>query len=138
MSRLAWVSLVLLSLTWGCKHADKRDPLEGAAETTAPPKEAKKAPAAVHVEAPKSESGIPLATGPAGLLVDGGVAQLQRALDKAGFQAGEPGKFDRKTTDALRGFQEREELPRTGAPDRETLKKLGLDPDKLLKKAPAP
>ena len=138
MSRLAWVSLAALSLTWGCKHADKRDPLEGAAQEAVRPTAKKKTPTAVHVEAPTSESGIPLATGPAGLLVEGGVAELQRALEKAGFEAGEPGKFDRKTTDALRSFQEREELPRTGAPDRETLKKLGLDPDKLLKKAPTP
>lgn len=134
MRRSAWVTMVVLTLVWGCKHADQRDPLEGAAQT-APPQEKQKLPTEVHVPVPKSESGVPLATGPAGLLVDGGVAELQRALEKAGFEVGEPGKFDRKTTDALRGFQEREALPRTGAPDRETLKKLGLDPEKLLKKA---
>ena len=137
MSRFAWLGIAVLALSWGCKHTDKRDPHEAVAET-GPEPEKKKAPAVVNVPVPKSESGVPLASGPAGLLVDGGVAELQRALEKAGFEVGESGKFDRKTTDAMRGFQAREELPRTGAPDRETLKKLGLDPDKLLKKGPTP
>ena len=57
---------------------------------------------------------------------------IQRALGKTGYlHEHETGKLDEETTGALRKFQADQHLARTGAPDRDTLRKLGLSPDKV-------
>ena len=57
--------------------------------------------------------------------------ELQRALAGRGFLgAHQEGELDDATSRALRKFQASEELAETGFPDRETLQKLGVDPER--------
>jgi hypothetical protein len=92
--------------------------------------------------APTEPGRPPLATSPEGLLVPGGVSKIQSALGERGFlENHRSDSLDSQTSAALRKFQEKEGLARTGAPDRETLRKLGLDPQELFRtteKVPPP
>ncbi|HYG67597.1 MAG TPA: peptidoglycan-binding domain-containing protein [Anaeromyxobacteraceae bacterium] len=79
-----------------------------------------------------AEPGRPQApAAPEGLLTDGTIGALQRALADRGLLRGHRrGELDEPTSAALRRFQEREGLAATGLPDRETLARLGIDPEK--------
>jgi peptidoglycan hydrolase-like protein with peptidoglycan-binding domain len=82
----------------------------------------------------------PLAESPEDLLVAGGVEQVQKALAARGYldlSTARPGRIDAKTTAALRKFQSDQGLARTGVPDHDTVRRLGLDPDKLFRRAGA-
>lgn len=88
-----------------------------------------------HKVEPQSKSGVPLASSPQGMMTVDGAERIRRALiDRGYLNAVEEGTYDDATTRALEKFQEDNELARTGAPDRETLKKLGLDPKDVLKR----
>ena len=65
------------------------------------------------------------------LLAPGAIGELQRALADRGHLEGRhrEGELDRATSAAIRRFQEEEGLAATGMPDRETLSRLGLDPE---------
>jgi hypothetical protein len=68
---------------------------------------------------------------PQALLREGVVADLQRALARRGLlRAHREGELDDPTSAALRRFQQERELAATGFPDRETLKDLGIDPER--------
>lgn len=87
---------------------------------------------------PQKPGGPPLSAGPEGLFVPGGVEQVQNALAHKGYlDMGEAkkGAIDAQTSAAVRKFQSDEGIARTGNPDHETLRRLGLDPDKLFRKA---
>jgi hypothetical protein len=59
---------------------------------------------------------------------------IQEGLAQKGYLSNHrSGSLDDKTRDALQRFQADHGLPRTGAPDRETLRKLGLDPAKIFR-----
>ncbi|MBK7859973.1 MAG: peptidoglycan-binding protein [Archangiaceae bacterium] len=61
-----------------------------------------------------------------------GPMRIQKKLADAGYYKGEvTGELDAATTTALEKFQRDNELAGTGAPDRDTLKALGLDPDDI-------
>lgn len=91
-------------------------------------------------EAPDSpaELGVPpegkrprVPASPEALLAPGAVSEIQRALSARGFlRAHRNGELDRTTSAAVRRFQEDEGLAATGMPDRETLRRLGIDPEK--------
>ena len=67
---------------------------------------------------------------PKALLAPGAVGELQRALQERGLLgARRAGELDRATSAAVRRFQKDEDLPDTGMPDRETLRRLGIDPE---------
>lgn len=70
-----------------------------------------------------------------GLFLPDGPRLIQQALSKRGYFAGEhqTGELDEETAAALRRFQSDEKSPRTGYPDRETVRKLGLDVDQVFK-----
>jgi hypothetical protein len=102
-------------------------------------------PPAPQAEAPDrpEEKGVPPKEGrprvpasPEALLAEGAVSEIQRALD-ARELLGEHarGELDAPTSAALRRFQEEEGLAQTGFPDRETLRRLGLDPEKAYGRA---
>ena len=75
-----------------------------------------------------------LATSPAGMMLPGGPALIQQALTQLGYLPDhQTGALDDETSGALRRFQADKNLARTGAPDRETLHKLGLSPDKIFR-----
>jgi peptidoglycan hydrolase-like protein with peptidoglycan-binding domain len=59
----------------------------------------------------------------------GSARRIQQALHDQGYLREAPsGRLDAPTSAALREFQRRHDLAETGAPDRETLRRLGIDP----------
>ena len=80
---------------------------------------------------PASKPGdVPVSTSPAGLLAPGADDKIRDKLAAAGFAA--DGK---STKEAMRRFQQANDLPATGSPDHETVKKLGLDPNDIFRAA---
>lgn len=65
--------------------------------------------------------------GPPSILREGAIATLQAALRERGYPVPNTGKLDAATTDALLAFQAAEDLARTGFPDHETMRRLGLE-----------
>ena len=75
-----------------------------------------------------------LANSPEGLMLPGGVLLIQQALTKRGYlHEAESGALDDATSVGLRTFQSDQKLARTGAPDRETLHRLGVSEDKVFR-----
>lgn len=66
------------------------------------------------------------------LFKPGAIELVQDALKKAGYSLERSGKLDDPTVAALADFQERKGLAKTGSPDHETVRRLGLDPDQVL------
>jgi peptidoglycan hydrolase-like protein with peptidoglycan-binding domain len=65
---------------------------------------------------------------PEALLAPGAVGELQRALAARGYIGRHrQGELDAATSAAVRRFQQDEGLAATGMPDRETLRRLGID-----------
>jgi peptidoglycan hydrolase-like protein with peptidoglycan-binding domain len=68
----------------------------------------------------------------------GSVEKIQEALRGKGLRAGAAsGQLDAETSAALRRFQRSEGLAQTGAPDRETLRRLGVDPQEIYRTVPS-
>jgi hypothetical protein len=90
-------------------------------------------------ESPDSpeEKGVPpkgerprVPASPEALLAPGAVTDIQRALSGRGYlRAHRTGELDQATSAAVRRFQEEEGLAATGMPDRETLRRLRIDPE---------
>lgn len=132
----------------GCSHAKEadRDPAqedeterrEGGKRSrtkTAQP-ETKKEKEDLDAARPAAEEGRPeLTTSAQGLLLPDGPRLIQEALAERGYLAKDhrTGELDEPTSAALRKFQAEEELARTGYPDRETVRKLGLSIAKVFK-----
>jgi hypothetical protein len=127
--------VLMLSLLWvsTCSHTQElEEPDEKKAEdpqkTRAEKKERKARES--EVKRPAYRGRPELSTNATGLMLPGGPAKIQRALAKAGYYQGAfNGELDDETAAALRKFQGANELAKTGAPDEETVKALGLDPD---------
>jgi peptidoglycan hydrolase-like protein with peptidoglycan-binding domain len=67
---------------------------------------------------------------PQALLGPRTVTRVQAALAKRGYLgAHREGELDAATRKAVHRYQEEHGLARTGFPDRETLERLGVDPD---------
>jgi hypothetical protein len=115
-----------------CSHAkttDKGKPAQ--AEPDADAKAEKREPARKRAPEPASKpDDVPVSTTPAGLLAPGADDKIRDKLAAAGFAA--DGK---STKEALRRFQKDNDLPATGIPDHETVKKLGLDPNEIFRAA---
>ncbi len=76
---------------------------------------------------------------PEGLLAPDAVVHVQRALAQRGYLEGHrDGELDAPTSAAIRRFQKEEGLATTGFPDRETLQKLGVDPEHAYRRARKP
>jgi hypothetical protein len=74
---------------------------------------------------------------PEGFMQPGSVRRIQDALRSRRLLQGEPtGRLDDDTSAALRRFQTSQRLAATGAPDRETLRRLGLDPQEIYRTVP--
>ena len=65
---------------------------------------------------------------PEGLMNPGSARKVQEALRRSGYLNDASGELDTTTSAALRRFQHDHGLAATGAPDRETLRSLGIDP----------
>ncbi|WP_242346325.1 peptidoglycan-binding domain-containing protein [Anaeromyxobacter terrae] len=126
MSRRAALALALVVMAGACRHPQ---------HPTSPAPGGSPKP-----EAPdrKEEQGVPPKAGrpripaaPEALLAPGAVKAIQGALADRGF-LGEhrAGELDEPTSRALRKFQQSQDLAATGFPDRETLQRLGVDPER--------
>jgi peptidoglycan hydrolase-like protein with peptidoglycan-binding domain len=78
---------------------------------------------------------VPIAASPADLLKPGAEQRIQERLASEGLLDHQDvsGKLDGKTRQALRRFQQSSDLPATGVPDQETVRKLGLDPEQTFR-----
>jgi hypothetical protein len=74
----------------------------------------------------------PLAQAPEGLLTPGAEQKIRDKLSAGGFMKEDA---NASTGVALRRFQAAHDLPATGVPDHETVRRLGLNPDDLFRKA---
>lgn len=140
---LWWAGLVVL----GCTHAKEEErppqretPPRQTAPPEAPPRKApapRKDTSKPQDERPAAEEGRPqLSMSPEGLMQPDGPRRIQDALIERGFLDGahRSGALDDETSAALRKFQAHEGLAKTGAPDRETVRKLGLSISDVFKK----
>jgi hypothetical protein len=82
----------------------------------------------------------PVPRTPAAALEPGQLRNIQKKLSERHLLAGDhhSESIDQPTESALRRLQHEEKLPETGLPDHETVRKLGLDPDKVFTKRDAP
>ncbi len=114
--RLGFALPLLLVVVAGC-HAHTVQGKQTTMET--PPKE------------PQVSSERPVRTTPGGMLDPQAMKKVQEALDKHGVQTPSSGQLDDATQAALRRFQGREHMAKTGMPDYDTLRRLGLDPKQI-------
>jgi Putative peptidoglycan binding domain len=117
------------SVSHGTPPADRTAPLAHAPT-----------PAHPHASPPRDGAGdaadTTIATSPGGLLVPGAAHRIQEKLAARGLLDGTSpsGELDGPTRQALRRFQHDSDLPATGVPDDETVRKLGLAPESVFKR----
>jgi peptidoglycan hydrolase-like protein with peptidoglycan-binding domain len=121
------IALAAAAVALACRHPKQ----------ARPPAPSPEPPSQHGARTPPGRPRVP--SSPEGLLADDAVAQLQRALARRGY-LGEhrEGDLDAATSAALRRFQRDEGLATTGFPDRETLQKLGVDPEHAYRRARKP
>jgi hypothetical protein len=158
MTWRAWFAVVSLGAGLACggaRHARREDGAEGKGKATEEKATEEKGgaqhePQARHgssgtgagarPEAPDepAEKGVPprgdrprVPSAPEALLAPGAVGRIQHALETRGYlaEAHRGGELDAATSEGIRKFQEDEGLAATGMPDRETLDRLGVNPN---------
>jgi len=126
---LALLAVALL----GCAHTKTTDlnevsePPKGSSPPTDQPPPHVAGPAGSGAET----TGIPVASSPEGLLAPGGEQQIRDKLIDGGYLQ----KGDTSVEAGLRKLQKARDLPETGMPDHQTVKALGLDPDRIFRHA---
>jgi hypothetical protein len=88
--------------------------------------------------APEMPGHPPLAASPGGVLVPGAVERIQEGLAARGYlevRAARRGQIDAVTASAIRKLQSDQGIARTGFPDHESVRRLGLDPNRLFRKS---
>jgi hypothetical protein len=80
---------------------------------------------------PPREGRPAVSASPEGLMNPGSARKIQEALQGKGYLDDVSGQLDVNTSAALRRFQKDQDLATTGAPDRETLRQLGVDPNSV-------
>lgn len=113
--------LALFAALHGC-HAGEVEPETGESKST--------------IDSVTEEGGLRIIS-PEGLFRVGAIEKLQRALGRAGYPVAVTREFDSDTEQALLLFQGARDLPRTGYPDHETIRLLGLDPQDLFQPNPS-
>ncbi|MDB4968102.1 MAG: Peptidoglycan-binding domain 1 protein [Myxococcales bacterium] len=113
MRRIIWLPLLLLAACHAHQVQGKQTTME------APPKE------------PQVSSERPVRTTPGGMLDPTAMKKLQAALSRHGVKTPESGQLDEETQAAIRKFQANEKMAKTGMPDYDTLRRLGLDPKQI-------
>jgi peptidoglycan hydrolase-like protein with peptidoglycan-binding domain len=109
-----WIPLVVVATLAGC-HAHRTEG-KGAQTIEKPP------------ETPQVSSARPVRTTPGGMLDPKSMRQIQERLSKKGYAVEASGQLDEQTEAAIRKFQAHEQIARTGLPDYDTIRRLGLDP----------
>jgi hypothetical protein len=124
-------------LLLGCGHTHTTEkpasekPADDEGENKTPPSdkhESHKAPSAHPAKTPVVES-------PEALLAPGGEDEIREKLVAGGYLADPHAK---SLEGGLRKFQSAKDLPVTGIPDHETVRRLGLDPNKIFRRAEPP
>ena len=121
------------------KQEEKREKREsaspGAKDQPKAPEEQKAQKDKADTRPPAEEGRPELSTSADALMNPDGPRLIQDALAQRGYLAADhkTGKLDPETSAALRKFQGEEEVARTGYPDRETVRKLGLSIEKVFK-----
>lgn len=115
-----FTGLLLMALLHGC-HAGEVEPETVEAKST--------------IDSATEGGGLRI-TSPDGIFRVGAIEKLQRALERGGYEVTVTGEFDSATEQALLLFQGAKDLPRTGYPDHETIRLLGLDPQDLYQPSP--
>jgi uncharacterized iron-regulated membrane protein len=125
----------LLLLVAACSHTEtvkKPAAGEGAQASAA---QGRRAPSGSRASVPRSDNGTPVPREPEKVLAPGQLERVQGQLASRGLlEAHQRGTLDEPTRRALRRLQHDSNLPETGLPDHETVRKLGLDPDKVFDK----
>lgn len=133
MRRASAAAVVALALVAGaCRHPRKVGTPAPAAEK----ERAKRGETSAQKGVPPRGERPRVPSSPKALLAEGEIGKIQQALEDRGYLGKErrAGALDDPTTTALRKFQRDEDLAETGFPDRLTLQKLGLDPEKAYGK----
>ena len=126
---IAFFALALV----GCAHTKTTEPAEP--EAAEKPSSTERAPRTGKLRvAPTGDQPkpTPLAQAPEGLLTPGAEQKIHDKLSAGGFMKEDA---NASTGAALRRFQAAHDLPATGVPDHETVRRLGLNPDDLYRKA---
>lgn len=143
MKRSSTVILAAAVALAGC-HAKRVDPrtTQETQEQAQPeqqqpePKKAGEESAKEADTRPPAEEGRPeLSVSGEGLMHPEGPRLIQEALAERGYLSKDhqTGALDGETSAALRRFQAAQRVARTGYPDRETVRKLGLSVDRVFK-----
>jgi hypothetical protein len=139
MKRGGPILVVAFALAAGCAHTKTTD--DGIAAKGEGQKkeqqaeEAKPRPSSQKPHKPASSGdpdAVPVATAPEALLAPGAEHEIRQRLVAGGFLARDAS--DAATREGVRRFQRAQDLPATGVPDAETVKRLGLDPDKTFRR----
>jgi hypothetical protein len=143
--RSALALVVAACLASGCRHARhvEEPAAEGASEhakagaANGHEEEQGGGREATRARVPPRAGRPAVSASPEGLMNPGSARRIQEALKARGLLAGEPsGELDEPTSAALRRFQQTQDLAQTGAPDRETLRRLGVDPQEVYRTVP--
>jgi Putative peptidoglycan binding domain len=145
------MSRVLLLMTFGgalaavgCGHThaatDAPSPTANADQPSPPSDHVAESPRPAKRRAPKPPGTPPLFASPEAALAPDGVDKIQEKLVSSGEleESDASGHLDDKTKRALVAFQKKHNVPATGVPDDTTVRKLGLDPGAIFRKAPPP
>jgi putative peptidoglycan binding protein len=137
----ARVAALLLALAGGglaCAHAKTTEAEQPQSAQKSPPAaEDHSAKRAAAEPASKSPTAIPVVGAPEGLLEPGAEPKIRDKLAAGGFLGQGGDDHDASLREGLRRFQRAHDLPATGTPDHETVKKLGLDPNQIFRHAQA-
>ena len=128
---IAFFALALV----GCAHAKTTEPTEPAEGAAEKPSSTERAPRTGKLRVPptgEQPKTTPLAQAPEGLRKPGAEQKIHDKLSAEGFMKEDA---NASTEAALRRFQAAHDLPATGVPDHETVRRLGLNPDDLFRKA---
>jgi len=126
--RRGWPLAAILTLSLGasCAHTKNTDSGDTKAEDNAGTNPN------LHPGHPEE---VPVATRPEALLAPGADHDIRDKLAERGFMKEGAGSSQSSTREGIRRFQRAEDLPATGIADQETVKRLGLDPEKVFRKA---
>jgi hypothetical protein len=103
--------------------------------TEKPPAEEEEAAPKAHESAkppPAHPKKTPVVESPGELLAPGGEDQIRTKLVDGGYL---DDAHSKSLEGGLRKFQSAKDLPVTGVPDHETVRRLGLDPNKIFRRA---
>jgi hypothetical protein len=140
--KAVWRMLVVgaLALGGGCSHTKTTDegtekpgkPEEGEAQKPAKRNAAEPGGRGSQLH-PGDREAVPVATAPDALLAPGGDKKIRERLEAEGYLSADGKDSDAAMREGIRRFQRAKDLPVTGVPDHETVKRLGLDTNQVFR-----